>query len=166
MTANFIWFSGTSNNGVLTSSAITLMSTEYVSIGSSGTAVSANTFGSSQTGQGLTGNVYITYGSSQGSTQAAGANIAGWFLTSFDNGTTFESTSPGTANGNSPRPPDFIITLPSTVVATGLTFGSVAVSIPPLKFKVMLQNNTGVTSPTTNSAGAPSIFLAPYAVQY
>jgi len=162
MATNFLWYTGSSaGGGLVTSSALTLMTTEYVGIASSAMALGATTFTSTYTGQAILGDIFYTYGSSQGSAQATGSNIAGWFLTSPD-GTVFESS----ALAPPPRSPDFVVALTSGLVNTAITYKAAAVTIPALKFRVLIQNNTGVTSPTTNANGAPTIQLAPYAVQY
>ena len=116
----------------------------------------------SDTAQAVLGDIFLSLGNPGiSSAMSQGANLAGWFLTSPD-GTTFESTSVAP-----PRPPDFIIPLPATTVSGGAppfrTAGPVI--LPALEFKVLVQNNTGQTF-GNGSTTAPSLKLAPYAMQY
>jgi hypothetical protein len=104
MATNFLWNAGTSNNGLLTS-AITLMSTELESIASAAVIVSSvggssGLFTNSNTAQAIWADLFY-YPGNAGCTPTAGANMSGWFLTSPDGGTTFESATVAPA-----RPPD------------------------------------------------------------
>jgi len=162
MATNFLWFPGTGNSGLLTT-AITLASTELVSLGSSAVVTIGTVYGTSVTGQGIWGEVYVTFGTSVAA-PAPGANLAGWWLTSPDGGTTFESTAgfnPGPA-----RAPDFIIPVSTIAIAAGVVAKAAGlVRIPALDFKVSVQNNLGVTFSSSATAN-PSLLLAPVAVQY
>ena len=74
-----------------------------------------------------------------------GANLAGWFLPSYDGGTNFEQ-----ATAIPPRAPDFIIPLPISTIASGAIYTSSGlVLLPTLKYKVGLQNNSGQTLAAT-----------------
>ena len=163
MTANFLWYPGTSNNGLLVS-ALTLMTTELNSLASGNSASSSvggssGVFTNSNTAQGMVGEIYLTLGAI-GSACAAGANAAGWFLVSPDGGSTFENVVSNTAL---PRPPDFLVALPATTITAGWVYKGISpVMIPSLEFKVYLQNNSGQTWAST----ANTIKLAPYAMQY
>ena len=165
MPTNFLWYQGgTPYNGLLTSASVTIISTEMAGLTSSAVTVpSATTITSSYTGQAIWGDLFLTLGTSIAA-PVAGANVCGWFLTSPDGGTTFESTSswnPGPA-----RPPDFLIpfsTLAYAAQAVAKTVG--LVRLPALEFKVAVQNNLQVTFSTTNVAN-PTLKVAPFAMQY
>lgn len=167
MSTNFLWYSGTSNNGLLTS-ALNLLTTELESVTNTSVAVSSvggssGVFSNSNTAQGMWADLFLSLGNPGiGSALSAGANLAGWFLTSPDGGTTFESTSVAP-----PRSPDFIIPLPATTIGAGAApFKSAGlVLIPALKFKVLVQNNTGQTF-GNGSTTAPFLQAALPAMQY
>ena len=167
MPTNFLWSTG--NSGLVTSTGIALMQSELASVANSSWTVSSSgglsgVFGSSLTGQAVWGYLQLYYGSSAtGSTSsgpAAGANWAGWFLTSPDGGTTFESTAQ-----QPPRPPDFLIPLSTgTIAASAKPFqASGLVRLPPLPFKVLMMNNTGNTMGASTD---PKLNLLPVAMQY
>jgi hypothetical protein len=178
MPTNFLYYAGTSgppNTGNLVS-AFTVMSTDLTSTGtlaSSQTAVSASSnignlngvFNSSMYGQGIWADLFLTHGTSVASAMSAGANVAGWWMTSPDAGTTFESIV-GASYTPLPRPPDFLIPHPATTINAGLTFKSAGiVRIPALVHKVFLQNNTGQTIFSSVTA-YPTLKVAPFAMQY
>jgi hypothetical protein len=165
---NVLWYAGaTPYNGLLTAAVTTLISTELVSLASSATATSTVTgasgiFTSSYTGQAQLGEVFLLMGSSIATALSAGANISGWFLTS-PNGTTFEATISATPQ---PRPPDFIIPMPTTTINAGLTYKAAGlVNLPALNYKVFVQNNTGQALGSSATA-LPTITVAPIAQQY
>lgn len=93
----------------------------------------------------------------------AGA-LLGWFLRSFDGGTTFE-TGIGTPSTTVPylaRSPDFIIPLIGSAHASGNRVGAIGlVPAPPVPFKVAVQNMAGAALPTstTNWIKAVSVTL-------
>jgi hypothetical protein len=144
MVANFLWNPGTSNVG-LTASAFTLMAdtselaslttTSYVVSSVSGTS---GVFSNSNSAQAIWAPLFLTLGAI-GSALTTGANLAGWFLRSYD-GTNFEQASVAP-----PRPPDFIIPLPATTITGATVWGSGLVLLPALKYKVGIMNNTGQT---------------------
>ena len=163
MVSNFLWNAGTSNNGLL-ASALSLLTTEMNSLATAGTALSSvggssGVFTNSNTGQGMVGDVFLTLGAI-GTALSAGANLAGWFLTSPDGGTTFENTVSGSAMS---RPPDFLIPLPATTITSGWVYKSAGpIMIPALEFKVFIQNNSGQTWASSGN----TLKLAPYAMAY
>lgn len=156
--ASNVWYPGTSNNGLL-GSALTLESTELNSLASAAVIVSSvggssGLFTNSNTSQAVRGEVFAALGTA-GGTCAVGSNIAGWFLQSSDGGTTFESTTLVP-----PRPPDFVIALPNTTL--NATFkASGPVSLPALKFKVLIQNNCS----SALAASANTVSVVPIATQ-
>ena len=157
--ADVLYDPGTSNNGLIVS-ALTIMSTELNSLtnGSvivSSVAGSSGIISNSSTGQGIWGTVVFTAGTA-GATCAAGANIAGWFLTSVD-GSTFEPTAAVPA-----RAPDFIVPLPATTL--NATYDSQLTRIPALKFKVIAQNNCGASGTLASSGN--TLALGIFAVKY
>lgn len=164
MATNFLWYAGsTPPNGLLTAASVTAISSEMVSLGSSAVAVGATTITSTYTGQGIWAEIFLTLGTSIAA-PIAGGNICGWFLTSPDGGTTFESSV--NFNPGPPRPPDFLV--PSSTLAQGSSSVLKAVGplmIPALPFKVAVQNNLQVTFSTSN-AGYPTLKIAPIAMQY
>ena len=122
MTANFLWASGTSNSGLLTS-LLSLQTTEMNSLANAGVALSSvggssGKFTNSDTAQAVWGDIFLTLGAI-GSALSAGANLAGWFLVSPDSGTTYEPTSAALS-----RPPDFIVPLPATTISAGAMYKS------------------------------------------
>lgn len=157
---NFLWQAGSSFSGIL-SPSLTLMSTEAVSLASSGTATSASVFTSSMTGQSIWSEMFVTLTTT--ATTIAGANIAGWFLTTPSTGdTTIESTAAGVI----PRAPDFIIPLPVATLGSSTTYkANGLVRTPALNFKTTIQNNAGIVLPSSAS-GNPSLLLVPIAEQY
>jgi hypothetical protein len=145
MTAsNFLWNPGTSNNG-LTTTAFSLQTTELNSLTTGSYVVSSvngssGVFSNTSGAQAIWSEFFLTLGAI-GTALSAGANIAGWFLKSYDGGTTFEQTS-----SSPPRAPDFIIPLPAATISAATVWGgSGLVLVPALKYKVGLQNNTGQT---------------------
>ena len=168
---NFLWTPGGSNSGLL-ASAITLLGNTselsgLVNSTSASTGLvtssvngSSGLFTNANTAQAIWGEIFLTLGAI-GSALSAGANIAGWFLTSPDSNTTLEATTLVP-----PRSPDFIIPLPATTISASATIAYKApglVRIPSLQFKVLVQNNTGQT--LANSSNNV-LKLAPIAVQY
>jgi hypothetical protein len=153
--ANFLWNPGTSNNG-LAATAFNLMSTELNSLTTGSYAVSSGTFSNTSSVQSIWAELFLTLGAI-GSALSAGANIAGWFLQSYDGGTTYEQ-----ASVVPPRGPDFIIPLPvSTISAATVWLSNGLVLVPALKYKVGVQNNTGQTL----ASSANTIKAAPVNMQ-
>jgi hypothetical protein len=164
MPTNFLWYSGTASNNGLLITSYNLMTTEMNSLTSGSTAVSSvngtsGVFNNSTASQGMIGEVFLTLGAIA-SAVAAGGNIAGWFLVSPDNGTTYENTVSSAALA---RPPDLIIPVPATTITAGWVYkGAGPVMIPALPYKVWMQNNLGQTM----AASGNIIKLSPYAMQY
>jgi hypothetical protein len=171
MPTNFLWSTGFS--GLTVSSQVTLMSTELVSLAAStsstsGIAVSVATgssgyFTSTWTGQAVWGEIMYSMGApgSSVNVMGGGANLSGWFLISPDGGVTSESTVSAP-----PRPPDFIIPFPPTTIAPSASpfKASQIVRLPPVPFRVMVQNVS--TNTLGGSSAAPTLKLAPVAMQY
>lgn len=133
-------------NGIL-ATFNALASTSLNSLASGG-AVTSAAFSMTDTLGAREGYVYFTSGNPGITPSGAGANLAGWFITSMDGGTLYEDPD-NTASTSVPalsRPPDFII--PLDLVATGTAgkrkFASGKVKLPSTSFKVVLQNNSGV----------------------
>lgn len=167
MATNFLWYAGTTPNNGLLATAVTVLSSELASLASSGTTISSSvTTGtssgiitSSMTGQGIWGEVWLTCGTSLATGPSAAGSISGWFLVSPDGGTTFERTVASTPMS---RSPDFIIPISTNAVTALDVFKAYGpVMIPALEYKVFVQNNLGVTMPSS-----ANIKLAAYAVQY
>ena len=118
-----------------------------------------------QLAQAIQGDIWFEFGGAF--TPAAGGFLSGWFLPTFDGGTTFETTGIATASSTVPaisRSPDFIIPLDNAAYAAGnirYCQGRFIAPIPPTGFKTLIQNNSGVTMPSTWA-----VFLAPWAIQY
>lgn len=167
MATNFLWAAGTSNSGLL-NTAFNIMTTELESLGSgSGIISSVNgssgLFTNSTTAQAIWADIFFFAGNPS-ITPTAGANLAGWFMTSPDSGTSLELTTVVPA-----RAPDFIIPVPASATnttSTNLTARtSGIVRVPALQFKVFVQNNLGVTM-STGATTAPFLKMATFAVQY
>lgn len=168
--SNFLWYSGYSANNGLVGTTITVITGEIQSLTASGVTISATggasgVFNSSGTGtnQAIWGDVYYSNGAPGVTTTGVGVNIAGWWIQSFDGGTTFESASTsGTVSP--PRPPDWIIPLPTTV-STTVYKSSGLVRMPSTPFKVLVQNNYAATL-GTGATTAPYIKISQIAVQH
>lgn len=164
---NTLWNSGTAFNGQYVA-PFTILSSEAVSLASSAMAVcssvtsgtSSGIFSSSMTGQALFGEVFLTIGTTVAT--VAGGNVAGWFLQSFDGGTTFESTTYVPVS----RPPDWIVPITSATIGASTPYKAIGpVPLPALQFKVAVQNNLGVVVGTSSGVGYPVVKLAPVAQQ-
>lgn len=161
MTIPFLWGLGTSNSGLL-AALLTLQSTELNSLTNTSVALSSvggssGKFTNANTGAAIWGDLFLTLGAI-GSALSNGANIAGWFISSADSGSTYEKASIAPA-----RPPDFIIPLPATTISAADQFKSAGkVLLPAVQFKVLLQNNTGQSL----ASSANALKLAPISVQF
>lgn len=114
--------------------------------------------------QGIQGDLWFQSGGAF--TPSAGGFLTGWFLPSFDNGTTFETivATPSATVPAVSRSPDFIIPLDNAAFAAGnIRYGQgrFVAPLPTVPFKVQLQNLSGVTMPSTWA-----VCLAPWAIQY
>jgi hypothetical protein len=149
---SFVWNPGTSFSGLLTPQ-LTLFASDINSIASSGTAQSlvggsSGFFTSSMTAQAVWGHLFLTIGGSIATAVVSGGNIAGWWMQSPDSATTFETYVSGSPL---PRGPDWIIPLSSTVINSGSVYKSAGITLlPPLQFRIQIQNNTGQTLGTSN----------------
>ena len=161
MPTNFLQAVPTSSAGWI-SNFVTLISSELVSLASSGTAISAATFTSTGNfSQALWADIFLHLGGSI--TPSAGAYVAGWFMRSPDGGGSFETSTTALPL---PRSPDFIIPLSTLAYASsGVAFASGIARLPFSPCKVYIQNNTGATLPSSASAYT-YIGLGPDAVQY
>lgn len=157
MTSTFTHSSGSS--GYLATPFQVFSTTELVSLTNGTFIISSSSYGPANTLNGLQGYIWLANLSTSGVQQTAGANLAGWFLHA-DNAGNFEVFS--TTGAGNPRPPDFIIPLPSTSTTMSTSGNYFAVGAPPLPygfFKVGLQNNAGVTL----SAQVGNLFIGPTA---
>jgi hypothetical protein len=161
MTTPFLWGLGTSNNGLL-ASLLTLQSTELNSLASGSVALSSvggssGKFTNANTGAAIWGELFLTLGTI-GSALQSGANVAGWFISSSDSGSTYEKSSAAPS-----RPPDFIIPLPAATISAADQFKAAGkILLPSVQFKVLLQNNTGQTF----ASSANTLKLAPISVNF
>jgi hypothetical protein len=154
MTSPFLWGAGSSNNG-LYQSALTLMTTELNSLASGSGVVSSagglstnGVFNNTLTGQAVLGDVYFNLGGS--ATPTAGANIAAWFMTSPDGGTTYEDTTVALS-----RAPDFIIPVGvHAYTGGGQVFKSNGVHkviVPATYFRLYVVGTLGVALPPSGN---------------
>ena len=163
---NFLWYGGaTPPNGLLLA-AITVIGLEMDSLATGGIILGTTiaTVNNTYYGQGIWGDLFLSIGNPPlVGTLSAGANAAGWFLTSPDT-STFEATTVAPA-----RSPDYIIPLPAATnpsTSTYPLFRSQGITrLPALEWRALLQNNTGQAF-STGATLAPALKLAPYAVQY
>jgi hypothetical protein len=162
----FLWDDTNATSG-LAITAVSVLTTELESV--TNTSVAGSTVGGSSGvflntyfAQAIWADIFYAVGNpGYTGTLSTGANLACWFLTSPDGGTTFENTAVAPA-----RPPDFIIPMPAaTSLAANSVFASRNVMLPALEFKILVQNNTGQTMPSGGTT-APSIKIAPVAMQY
>lgn len=112
----------------------------------------------------LYGSVFFMSGGAV--TPSVGGVLTGWFLPSFDGGTTFESTlsTPSATVPALSRAPDFVISLDNAAFAAGSirwASGRMTRLPPEADFKCLVQNNSGQTLPSTWMIG-----LGPAAVQF
>ena len=149
MATNFLWNTGTSNDGLITST-LTLVSTELNSLTSgsyvaSSVGGSSGVFTNSNTAAAMWGVPSFTFGGTI--TPASPLNISCWFAESVDGGTTYEDASNLLA-----RSPDFVFAFSANSYAskTVLAQGRF-VRVPALKFKVFTQNNIGGTLPASGN---------------
>jgi hypothetical protein len=128
-----------------------LMTTELNALATTDTATSSvnGTSGVfTQTNYGNAEWAQIYFQSGGAFTPTAGGYLAGWFLFSA-NGTTFEIT---VANTALTRTPDFIISLNAAAYASGnQSPASGLTRVPNWSNKVFIQNNAGVTLPSTGN---------------
>ena len=96
-------------------------------------------------------------------TPGAGAFLQGWWLSSYDGGTNYETLSVTSSSTvpSLPRQPDFLIPLDSTANMTGQVKWSSVIRLPPAQSKIVVQNLAGVTIGT----GTHTVFLAPFAIE-
>lgn len=170
MSSPFIWQSGGSDNGLLTASGVVLMTTELQGVANGAVAVSSvngasGVFFNSNTAQAILADVVWSVGSPGTTSAQPGGNLTGWFLKEtqvsgggfiIENGT----VAP-------PRSPDFVIPISAGGANVGGVYpsnGTHAVIVPATPFKVLIQNNTSAT--LGSGSTAPSLILAPVAVQY
>lgn len=135
-TGNETGFSGLANGGAVTSTV-------------SGTS---GVFAPSLWGYGQVGDLWFNAGGSF--TPVANGALLGWFLLSFDGGTTFESlvTTPSTTIPALERAPDFVIPFSAQALASGNRIKSAwRFQPPPVHHKVVVQNRSGVTLPTSTT---------------
>ena len=85
-----------------------------------------------------------------GWTPGVGQTITGWFLRSYDGGTTFESAiaTPGTTVSAISRAPDFVISLDNGSYAVGGIRMAPGILLPSEPFKTIIQNNGTVATGT------------------
>jgi hypothetical protein len=139
-----------------------LLTTELSSLANGNTAVSSvggasGVFAQSDTGSAVLGAAWFESGGTF--TPSAGGFLAVWFLRSSDGGTTFEKTVSNTAM---PRSPDMIIPLFNSAYASGAISWAQdpELRLPFESFKVLIQNQTGVTLPSSGN----KITLGPVAI--
>jgi hypothetical protein len=139
-----------------------LMTTELNALASGANVISSvggssGVFTQTNFGNGIFGAVHFKAGGAF--TVVAGGYLAGWFLYSPD-GSSFERV---TAAVDLPRPPDFIIPLPTGATVTNDVFQSSGLCrLPWWSTKIYLGNRTGVAL----SASGHVIQCAPVAIAY
>jgi len=159
MATNFLWYSGTSNDGLLTS-ALTIMSTELNTLTSGSYAISSvagssGVISNSSTAQGMWAVPFFTFGGTV--TPASPLNLSLWFAESLD-GSTFEDASSLLA-----RSPDVVFAFANSSYASKTVIGqSRIVRVPALKFKVIVQNNIGGSLPSSGNLVKLGLFAAQY----
>jgi len=158
---NFLQATGGSTTGYFVS-AVTLISTEIVSLASSGTATSATIYTSSASfGQAIWGEAWVYWGGAI--TPAAGGFISCWFIRSGDGGTNFEVTP---TSAPLARSPDFTIPLSTIAYASSNEgYATGIVKMPWAPSKLFVQNNAGTAFPSSATQYS-KIVLGPVAVQY
>ena len=124
MTTDFLWNPGTGNNG-LTAAAKTLLAdtSELASLAHNTYVVSSvsgasGVFTNNDTGKAVLAELFLTLGSI-GSSLNFGADVAGWFLRSYDGGTTYEQI-----HAVRSKIRNFIATWPTQTITAKLRSGS------------------------------------------
>lgn len=146
---NALYATGT--NGFIASPFTLISSTELSGIASGNTVVSANSgtsgkFSQANFGSAKKGLIYFT--AAGAFTPTAGGCIAGWWLHSFDGGTTFERTH---ANNALPRAPDWIIPFEAAALANAdVVYASGIVALPADTCKVFIQQLSGASTSANN----------------
>lgn len=139
-----------------------LMTTELNALGSGANAVSSvggtsGVFTQTNFGSGIFAAIHFKAGGAF--TVVAGGYFAGWFLYSPD-GSAFEKV---VAAADLPRPPDFIIPMPTGATATNDVFQAAGlVRLPWWSTKCYIGNRCGVAL----SASGHVIQCGPVAIQY
>jgi len=167
MPTNFLHYNGT--NGFLVTPFELFNQTDaaFDSLASGNTVTSANggtsgKFNQTNFGSAQLAELWFVVGDT-GFTPSAGGNLTGWWLKSFDGGSTFEDTD---SNLALPRPPDFIIPFKAAAYsASDVVFASGPVLLPYVTSKVYVQNNSGVTLGNTSTTHA-KLWCGPVADQY
>lgn len=157
MATNFLDAAGT--NGLI-QAAFNLQTTELNSLGSGSAATSSvggssGVFAQSNWSNAIWGGIYFTAGGAF--TPTAGGYLAGWFLLSFDGGTTFESliSTPSTTVLALGRAPDFVI----PTYEGGAAWANTNIrwqqgrfcKVPWESHKVVIQNLSGAALPASGN---------------
>jgi hypothetical protein len=143
-------------NGLI-QAAFNLMTTELNTLGSGSAATSsvAGPFSQTSWSNAIWGGIYFTSGGAF--TPTAGGYLAGWFLLSFDGGSTFESliSTPSTTVLAIGRAPDFVI----PTYEGGAAWAGTNIrwqqgrfcKVPWESHKVVIQNLSGVALPASGN---------------
>jgi hypothetical protein len=163
--ANFIYNTGT--GGLITSTAVSLMTTELNSLAVTDTAESS-VGGSTSNGwykqtdfnSALFGYIQLSLGGAM--TAVAGDVLLGWFLKSLDNESTLEYF---VANAIKSRPQDFEIPFDVGTYASGNKVASArVVEIPAVPFKVLVYNgNASAALPSSSNVLSIGPFVETFA---
>lgn len=95
-------------------------------------------------------------------TPTTGGFLQGWWLSSYDGGTNYETltAASSTTVPSLPRAPDFIVPLDAANMSGAVKWSSL-VRLPNAQSKVVVQNLSGVTIGT----GTHTVFVDPLAIQ-
>lgn len=160
MATNFLWNTGTSNNGLITS-ALDLATTELNSLTSGSYVISSvggasGVFTNSNTAAAMWAVPVWTWGGTL--TPGGNVNMSCWFAESLD-GSTFEDASNLLA-----RAPDIVFAFSANSYTSGkivLAQGRIC-RVPALKFKVITQNNVNGTLPSSGNKVTLGLFAEQY----
>jgi hypothetical protein len=113
-----------------------VMTTELNSLVNGGLVSSNQLFTSGSMSKALFAEIFFILGTV--TTMSTAACLSGWFLQSPD-GVNFESVAAAPA-----RPPDFLIPVPTTTGGSMYKTQGI-IRLPSLRFKILVQNNSGQT---------------------
>jgi hypothetical protein len=163
MATNFLYAAGT--DGFI-ATPFNLQTTELNTLGSGNTVISSvggtsGVFTQTNTAAAIWGVVSFLAGGSF--TPTGSPYLAGWFIVKADD-SHFEKLVSNTAP---PRVPDFIIPLYASAYAANDISAAqgpqgTLVQLPTCAFEVLIQNNSGVSLPSSSN----KVILGPVAVQY
>lgn len=158
MATNFLYATGT-NGFIVTPYTDSTLNTAISSLASTNTATSG-ALSQTNNSSAIWAEIAFKSGGAWTPSSSIIPTMSGWFLHSFDGGSTYELA---TANIEMPRPADFVIPFTGgTALASGnYSFATGYVRLPPDSFKIFIRNNAGATT-----SASCTLTVGPFAIQY